>query len=236
MKNYFILIIFCFYFKSFAQEVYLNDSYEFKIVGETFELNHLYDVEEFLYERRKSFCSTIAKGNIKKEDKFYYRLTSISSSELFKTKLLKSHFKEGLKDSITVTVKIANFKSLDYQNFTFSTFGSSYEPHLKEINNSVVELSFTIPKIRVFDVELRAYPENKNLLLSDDGISLSFSNQLNINLFQYDLSSLKHQYNDFYFEIENFNPCNLYLKYFDGDFVKIKNNKLYWKDMVFLKK
>lgn len=236
MKNYFIFIIFCFCFKSFAQEVYQNDSYEFKISGNTFELNHRNDVEEFLYERRKSFCPLIAKGNLKKEDKFYYSLTSIYSSELFKTKLLKSDFKEGLNDSISITIKIENFNSLDYQNFTFSNFDGFYRISLKEINNDLVELRFTIPKVRVFDVKVLAYPENKNLLLSDDVIGLSFSNQLIINIFRYDLSSLKHEYNDFYFEIENFNPCNLYLKYFDGDLVKIKNNKLHWKNMVFEKK
>lgn len=235
MKKHLIFLVFCVCFNSFAQIIYQDDLYEFKIEGDTFELNHLYDVEEFLYERRKSFCSIIAKGNIKKEDKFYYRLTSVHSSKLFKTKLLKSEYNGELKDSLSITIKIANFNLLDYQNFTFSTFNSFYKVHLKEIDNDIVELNFTISRVGVFELELRAYPKNKNLLLSDDGIGLSFSNQLVINIFKYDLSSLKYKYNEFYFEIENFNPCDLYLKYFDGDFIKIKNNKLYWKNMVFEK-
>ena|GEM_PF-5351935 len=124
---------------------------------------------------------------------------------------------------------------LDSNNFTFATFDSFYKVNVKEIENAI-ELKLTIPKLWASDFILYAYPENKDLLLSDGAIGLSFSNQLRVSLFSYDLSSLKHHYNNFYFEMVNFNPCDLYLKYFDGDFVKIKKDKLYWKDMIFVKK
>ncbi|WCM41679.1 hypothetical protein MG290_12090 [Flavobacterium sp. CBA20B-1] len=232
MKSNFIVLIFLVFYNSFAQEVYESDLYEFQIKGDTFELHNRYDIEEELYERRKSFCPLIAKGYIKKEDKFYYSLRSIHSSEEFKSKIVKSEYRKELEDSLSITIKILNVNKLDINNFIFS---SIYNVQIQEDNDDC-KLVFKAPKLWTHKISLLAYPKNENLLLTDDVISISFSNQLVIDFFRYDLSSLKHYYNDFYFEIENFNPCNLYLKYFDGDFVKIKNNKLYWKDMVFLKK
>ncbi|UUV21717.1 hypothetical protein [Paenimyroides aestuarii] len=232
MKNYFIFLIFSIYYNSSAQEVYQSDLFEFKIKGDTFELHNRYDIEEELYQRRKSFCPLIAKGYIKKEDKFYYSLRSIHSSEEFKSKLLKSEYRKELKDSLSITIKILNVNKLDINNFIFS---SIYNVNIQEDNDGC-KLVFKVSKLWTHKIYLLAYPKNENLLLTDDVISVSFSNQLVIDFFRYDLSLLKHDYNDFYFEIQNFNPCNLYLKYFDGDFVKIKNDKLYWKDKVFLKK
>lgn len=227
MKNYFIFIVFCICFKSFAQEVYQSDLYEFKIEGDTFELNHKYDIEELLYERRKSLCLLQAKGVIKKEEKFYYKLNSLPP-EFFKSKLIKSEYKEELKDSLSITINISNFDPLDYNNFIFSSIYDNVK-----IQENKIE--FKVPKVWASLTTLYAYPRNENIILSDDGISLSFSNQLRILIFQYDFSSLKYECNSFEFEIVDFDPCNLYLKYFDGDFIKIKNNKLYWKNMVFEK-
>lgn len=232
MRIYFIFI-FLLTFKTSAQEVYESDLYEFMINKNNFELYLKYNPEEFLLPQSSSFCRLIAKGIIKKEEKFFYQLYSLNENESFKTELLKSEYDIELKDSIDIRVKIFNFRMIDYQNFIYD---SVYQINMRELDDSI-ELSFNIPKYSATQrVQLLAYPRNENFLLSNDAIGLSFSNRLIVSLFDFDLSLLKNKYNKFYFEVRDFNRCNLYLKNFDGDFVKIKDDKLYWKNMIFLKK
>jgi len=229
MKKIFFYI-FCILFsaKIVAQE-FRNNTYGFEIKNDEFQISKIYD--EDLYEDRRSICNIVAKGTIKKDEKHFYQLNSFHPSKLFRSKLINYENKTGLKDSLSITINISNFKSIDFNNFRFS---SIYNVQIKEENDGI-QLKFNVPKLWSSEITLFAYPKNENFLVSNDGISLSFSNQLTIVLFQYDFSSLKYQYNSFEFEIVDFDPCNLYLKYFDGDFIKIKNNKLYWKNMVFEK-
>lgn len=200
-----------------------NEYYQFVIRDSAYVLSGKIDMEnDFNYIPRRSKCNILSKGYIYHDTSNFYYLSS-ETLESNSKYILKKEFNNELNtDSIHITFNIPNFYKIDYENFYFI---GNVEKRYKLIEKKDgVILNYKIWNAST-SISLVLIPNNSKYLLTDYPYSLLEFKLININI-------IGKKENEYVFEIENFNPCDLYSMFFHKEYIKIIGGKLYWRDEI----
>lgn len=225
MKCFFVINFILFeQFVLSQSKVFENDIYKFVINEDLYELYTVTDVEnDYNHIPRRSKCYLVSKGTITKDSEPFYYLNSNFYND-FQLVEKQKYYTPELKDEYFISIKIENFRKIDFENFYLL---GNYD----KINNILERDDGVIVSYKLnsynHKIVFQLHANNSKYLLSDyPRLDTYFP------LLEYEIED--ENVNSFFFEIQDFNPCYLYHYHFDKEYVKIIGDKLYYKDYILI--
>lgn len=210
------------------QQIFENDYYKMIIDNENFKMYNKNFTDDEVVVKRRSDCDLLAKGMIKKDSLNFYYLDSDSLVD-YEFNVVKSNFSKG-KEDVSVKLYIKGLTKIDLDNFEIDVLSGSNLKFESDIDGTTI--SFTLSKTKS-NIDVYLYPNNKNKLLSEDAYGYSYPSTLIFPLLNFSRGFVKE--NEYEIIIDNFNACDLYLRFFIKEYVKITNFNLYWKDEILVR-
>ena len=226
MKKYYIYLIICFSCQIIYSQKYANEAYTFSFDQKgNFELLLNYDTDEVGAPRR-TFCKTWATGTYKKvTDEFYQLQSNDTFDQSWEVETLKKLHIPG-QDSIHVTIIIDHFKKIDSENFIFEVFNVKPEKLTVKRDEEKTILMFNLA-VYAPNIHIVLLPSNYKYVLTDDSYYDSYSNILSKMLINY---KIPDNINNIEILVKKFDICNLYKTMLLGEYIRIKDTVLYWRN------